>query len=323
MLLALPAAAATPSAAVVGGERTVPEKYPWLALGGTCGATLVAPDRLVTAAHCVAGAPLRAMEWEVGGRPVRVIGVAAHPRFRQAEAPPYDVAVVLLDRPVEGARPLAIAPQPRAGREGLVLGTGATTPDGVGDGPLRRATLRAIADRECGTWYRRHGGRKYRRELRPAMMSCAAGGHRAVCWGDSGGPWVVGGRLAGIVSWGKDCTGPSVFVEPSAFREFIADPAPRLKPVSSDAPARIEGTVEVGQTVRCAVPAWKVAPDRVRVEWSSYRFPSGIRRAGRGEAYTVQSREAGRLLSCAATGSNPSGSETTRPSAQVRVAGAR
>ena len=318
MLLAASAMAATPSAAVVGGERTSPQRYPWLALEGQCGATLVAPDRLVTAAHCVAGTPLRSMEWKLGGRPVTISGVAAHPRFEAGEAPPYDVAIMLLAAPVD-TKPVALARPPLAGAKGTVLGTGAPAPKAVADNVLRRAALTGMSDRACASWFRRHGGRTYRRAFDADTMLCASAPKRSACRGDSGGPWFVAGRLAGVVSWGKDCKGPSVFADPAALRSFIEDPAPLLKPVSGDAPPRIEGEAKVGATLRCVVPAWKRAPKRATVRWSSYRFPSGSRSAGRGETLTVAAEEEGRLLSCSATGSNASGSETTLPSAQVRV----
>jgi V8-like Glu-specific endopeptidase len=52
LLLAL--VMATPSAAVVGGQPVDPATAPWFVSVGSCGGTLAAPDRIVTAGHCVA-----------------------------------------------------------------------------------------------------------------------------------------------------------------------------------------------------------------------------------------------------------------------------
>ena len=62
LLLAVAAAllAVAPAEAVVGGKRVDAREVPWFAnLNGFCGGTLVAPDRVVTAGHCVRGAVAR------------------------------------------------------------------------------------------------------------------------------------------------------------------------------------------------------------------------------------------------------------------------
>ena len=37
---------------IIGGNQAAPDDYPWFALGGGCGASLVSPEFLLTAAHC-------------------------------------------------------------------------------------------------------------------------------------------------------------------------------------------------------------------------------------------------------------------------------
>ena len=43
---------AAPASAVVGGERIAFSDTPWFAMVASCGGTLVAPDRVLTSAHC-------------------------------------------------------------------------------------------------------------------------------------------------------------------------------------------------------------------------------------------------------------------------------
>lgn len=45
------------------------------------------------------------------------------------------------------------------------------------------------------------------------------------CYGDSGGPLVTGGKVAGIVSWGRPCAAgyPDVFTRVSSFVDWIQD----------------------------------------------------------------------------------------------------
>ena len=48
--------AASPSWAVSGGAAVPPASYPFVGVvGGICTGTLIAPDRVLTAAHCLAG----------------------------------------------------------------------------------------------------------------------------------------------------------------------------------------------------------------------------------------------------------------------------
>ena len=52
------------------------------------------------------------------------------------------------------------------------------------------------------------------------------GSRPSICFGDSGGPMMCGSEhniLAGITSWGADCSGnyPSVFTRVSAYRDWI------------------------------------------------------------------------------------------------------
>lgn len=57
-------------------------------------------------------------------------------------------------------------------------------------------------------------------------MFCAGEGGEDTCRGDSGGPAVIGGKLAGIVSFGLECGSkefPGVYTRVHAYRDWIAE----------------------------------------------------------------------------------------------------
>src|SRR4051812_22906523 len=100
-----------PAGAVVGGERIAPEAVPWFVGVHACGGTLVAPDRVLTATHCVGEmSPAEVGRVSVGGDLRTVTRVAMHPGFRVRNGTNYrdDVAIVGLDRPVSNVTPVVL-----------------------------------------------------------------------------------------------------------------------------------------------------------------------------------------------------------------------
>jgi hypothetical protein len=336
--------AATPAGAVVGGTPARPSASPWLAELPFCGGALIAPDRVATAAHCVAGLPLRDLPRVTFGSGATrgALAIAVHPRYvRRAldqtdnrQAPADDVALVLLDAPVTDVAPLTLrAAAPARGRRGLLLGGGQKRVPRANAAAnyerLRKATLTVISDGACGDFYRRHGGPALRSALRPRTMLCATdpdgrAPFRSACTGDSGGPLVVGSTLAGIVSWGLRCGGdrdPTVFTDPTAHRAFLTAPTPAVAPVSSGEPAVLSGDARVGAALICSSPPWVTQPARIMYAFDSYRFRQGRRTRQRGPSptYVVGTGDSDRSISCVATGESAGGFETTRPSQPLRV----
>ena len=236
---------------VIGGKPAVPAAWPFtvaiLRRGRLhCGGTVIAPTKVLTAAHCVEGFPAGTLE-VAASRPVlssksvgETIGVAAavpHPDFVFNQA--HDVGVLTLERATSApAVALATAEQDRAltatGQLLRVAGWGAQNPLGINISPvLKRTSERVRSNDRCK--------RAYRRIFKPRSMICALGKrlsrygrahiHSAACSGDSGGPLVgdtpAGPVEVGTVSFGGPFCGisraPTVYSRVSDSLAFIQD----------------------------------------------------------------------------------------------------
>jgi hypothetical protein len=325
------AATTAPAGAVVGGEPVAPEAVPWFADVGGCGGVLVAPDRVLTAGHCVMGVPLSNVAGVVVGTEQRHgARFAMHPGWRHANGPHNvldDVALVQLDQPVTTVAPVALGGGAPAD-EAWILGRGRQFAPGTGHSEkeiltasgLRQALLRPIDDKQCtATW--KHGRGNAGERFDAARMLCAidVDGREPLssgCNGDSGGP-LFGGTAAapvvyGVVSWGSTRCGadhtPSVFAEVARYRDFITDRSPTWAPSPTSA-AKVTGSRKVGGRLRCSVDGYAARPTKVEVEWQRQggRRPKVV---GHARSYRVVEADAGHPLVCTLAASNDGGSST-------------
>lgn len=311
---------AAPASAVVGGTPQDPSEVPWYAnVGGGCGGTLIAPDRVMTAEHCVRGPELDELGVSVAGQTRAARGVTMAPgwQHRNGSGDVYDdIAMITLDAPVEGVTPVTLggARPPR----GTILGQGATRAGGFSDGVLRRAELRTMADKECRhTWGKAlgNGGEHFK----GSTMLCAidADGRKPLasgCNGDSGGPLYTGPttapRILGVVSYGGLKCGadhlPSVFAEVDHYRSFLLQPSPTLAPVATG-PSKITGTPHVGHKLHCRVPRFTGGVKKVTVTWSYLNVAGAPTALGHKKTYKVGRKARGKRISCLVEGSNRGG----------------
>jgi secreted trypsin-like serine protease len=246
---------ATVKPRIIGGSSTPISSAPWMVQliylnsdgsGIFCGGTLVAPNKVLTAGHCVEG-----LNWvqngavlggtatllpETGGQVSAVRAQWLHPGY-DGTAVNNDVAILTLATPFNyKTLPLASATDTslyNAGTQATVYGWGVTdsAPDSQNLAEnLQKLTLPEVADSECKSEL--GGALDDPNAFIPGHMICGGTGGtgddatgKTTCSGDSGGPLVVSGKIVGIVSWGvsddiQDCNVPGtydVFTKVSAY----------------------------------------------------------------------------------------------------------
>lgn len=194
--LAASLAAAPAAHAIVGGAPAAPDMSRHVVMivsdrGSFCSASVIAPDLLLTAGHCVRkGANYRLLTYR-DGKPVlsALGGIAIHPQF---DAKAYDrrhftvdLALVKLDAPLAGYAPLPLLAE--SGIEGAVYrvaGFGLTAQNaGKSGGVLREIALQGAPPIS-----------KVQLRLREGS------GVGGACQGDSGGPVLRQGMLVGVLA---------------------------------------------------------------------------------------------------------------------------
>jgi len=214
---------------------------------GLCGGSLIARNKVLTAAHC---AQNRTSTYFVipgfysfrdrirQNDLFRVSRIVDHPEYVESTIN-NDVAVFTLNRNADGPF-LSVfqAGSELTGREATVIGTGLTStrPDRVSDF-LQEVDTPIISNSQCNDLYQQFIG------IRPvtSTMLCAGfvNNSRGSCSGDSGGPLILtlGNKrvIVGTVSFGlTDCVnrGTSAYARMSAVSDFVRAQSPETNFVS-------------------------------------------------------------------------------------------
>jgi hypothetical protein len=187
-----------PAAAIVGGaqDESPLARSSLMVLsskGGVCSAVVVARDVVLTAGHCVTGAPEHRVHWMEAGVPVLVkpTAKALHPGYDpkaiKGRRRSIDLALVRVPEPLpdrfEIAALTGVVPPAEAGV--TVGGWGVTREGDIrSTGTFRTAALRAVAP---------YGPSR--------ILLWAEGDGAGACQGDSGGILSAGGTVTAITSW--------------------------------------------------------------------------------------------------------------------------
>ncbi|CAG2175685.1 unnamed protein product [Oppiella nova] len=239
---------------IVGGVDATADQAPfqvslqyqgWFGWSHICGGSLVGTQSVVTAAHCTDGATASQLRVAYGGLDRTnlayinpVVTIYQHSQYNTPTELNYDYTVLRLQDKIQTSATIKtielIDASPAVGSKAQLTGWGQTIGTDSNSSPtkLQYAEFTTITREEC---QRRADNTIKNAPTVTTQMICGENKSASGCYGDSGGPFVIGGKLAGIVSWGTpncpaDTTvGPTVYSDVGNLRTWLLATASQLR----------------------------------------------------------------------------------------------
>jgi len=219
---------------IVGGDDAKLGQYPWQAgvwytkksgeqtVKPFCGATLITPTVVLTAAHCfpdntdptqhyIKLGDLTVGKKDRGEKSMAIKRIIKHPMYDE-ETYMHDIAIVVLKKKTKftkNLKPACIPERNVLPSSCYISGWGATAEEGATAKVLQHVSVPTVANSQCNSVYKTKIDQDG--EIITRNMRCAGyeEGKKDACQGDSGGPlsckrgkkWT----LSGVVSWGQGC----------------------------------------------------------------------------------------------------------------------
>ncbi|KAL5279358.1 hypothetical protein ACFFRR_003757 [Megaselia abdita] len=211
----LSASAAKLDSKVYGGQNASAGQFPYqvsIQLNNKlhCGGSIIGPNVILTAAHCVYNYDIKHLRVVAGttnllagnGVVRAVKRYVYHENYKHNDFD-YDIGIVWVTQKFTYNSFIAPISMPSANSDistgpATVSGFGMTGPNSLGTPYLQWATVNIEPYTTCQQ-YGQYSAR---------MICASVTGMPNSCPGDSGGPLVKGGLLFGVVSWGFGCGNP-------------------------------------------------------------------------------------------------------------------